>query len=451
MLSVRDGSVALWALAALVLCLACLEPAPDPQPPNIVLIISDDHGWTDYGFLGHDVVQTPALDRLASQSMLYPRGYVPTPVCRPSLATLATGLYPHQHLITGNDPPGAWPAIARDAAARAEMEAVFAQSPNVAELLARSGYVSHQSGKWWEGDPLNHGFTAAMTHGDVSRRGRHGDEGLTIGREGLQPIFDFIESADGKPFFLWYAPFLPHTPHNPPERILQNYQSPERADRVAAYFAMVEWLDETVGELCDYLDGSGLADNTLVIYLADNGWLTAVEQEDQPGMRAKMSPFEMGVRTPFMIRWPGRVPPGRDDGTLVSSVDVVPTILDAAGLEPQAELPGLSLLDGDALRSREHVFGATFAHTSVDLHDAVANLKYRTVVRQDGWKLIQPYRPNRDVTLMIRGTIADWMHLEAELYQLHEDPHETVDLAGERADLVAELERSLQEWWPVPN
>ena len=441
----------LLALGCLLPFLGCGVPSAPEAPPNIVLVISDDHGWPDYGFMGHEVIQTPALDRLASQSMVYTRGYLAAPVCRPSLATLATGLYPHQHRITGNDPPGDWPAIARDVEARAQMEAVFAQSENVIELLGRSGYASHQSGKWWEGNPLDHGFTAAMTHGDVTRGGRHGDDGLVIGREGMDPIFEFIEASGDTPFFLWYATFLPHTPHNPPERLLEKYQVPGRAETVAKYYAMVEWLDETVGELCDYLDENGLTENTVVLYIADNGWLSAEDRDEQPKMRAKMSPYDMGVRTPVMIRWPGRVPPGRDEVTLVSSVDLVPTMLRAAGIQPSPELPGIDLLDSDALSARDRVFGETSAHTAVDIEDPVANLKYRSVVRSDGWKLILPYTPNREVTLTIRGTVADWMRFEPELYQLLDDPHETKDLASARPELVAELRASLQDWWNVPE
>lgn len=453
----RPKVVAACFIAA---CLSCGSLPSQPIAPNVVLIISDDHGWTDYGFMGHDTVRTPALDRLASQSMLYTRGYLPSPLCRPSLATIATGLYPHQHGITGNDPPGKWPEGARNPESRAAMERVFAQNANVMELLARSGYVSHQSGKWWEGSPLDHGFAAAMTHGDVARRGRHGDEGLVIGREGLDPIFDFISGRGQKaenggsqppPFFLWYAPFLPHTPHNPPERLLAKYQAGDRAERLAKYYAMVEWLDETVGELCDYLDENGLSENTIVIYLADNGWISAEDSLEQAKMRAKMSPYDMGVRTPVMVRWPGRVVPGRDDATLVSSIDIVPTVLAAAGVGIPENLPGVDLLDEAALAKRERLFGATFAHTAVDIGEPVANLKYRSVVREDGWKLIAPYVPNRDVTLMIRGTIADWMRFEPELYNLADDPFETEDLARQRPELVETLHASLQQWWEVPE
>lgn len=445
------------ARTALGLCVAavgatCSGVGAPEAPPNIVLIVSDDHGWTDYGFMGHAVANTPALDRLATQSMVYTRGYVPTPVCRPSLATLATGLYPHQHGITGNDPPATEHASSRDPIQRAAMERVFARQDNVIELLGRSGYVSHQSGKWWEGNPKDHGFTKAMTHGDVTRRGRHGDRGLRIGREGLRPIFDFIESSDPAPFFVWYAPFLPHTPHDPPKRLLAKYLEDGLPERVAKYYAMVEWLDETVGQLVGYLDENGLRENTAILYVADNGWIPAEQADQQAKTRAKMSPYDMGVRSPVMVNWPGRVAPGRDDETLVSSVDFVPTMLRMAGVEPPPDgLPGIDLLDREALAARGAVYGATYAHTSVNLERPVANLKYRSVVRADGWKLILPYKPNEQVVLMIRGTQADWMSLEPELYRLSEDPHETEDLAAERPEVVADLRASLQDWWPVPE
>ena len=189
-------------------------PAGDP-PPNVVMIVSDDHGWTDYGFMAHPVVRTPNLDALAAQSVVYTRAYTPMALCRPSLASIATGLYPHQHGITGNDPPGG-SATMRDPAARRAMVDLFARARTLPELLAERGYVSFQTGKWWEGNPVEHGFTRGMTHGDPARGGRPGDEGLKIGREGLQPIREFIDSTAGRPFFLWYAPMLPHDPHTPP-------------------------------------------------------------------------------------------------------------------------------------------------------------------------------------------------------------------------------------------
>jgi uncharacterized sulfatase len=438
-------------LAALLVLSATSGRAVRAQaPPNILLIVSDDHAWNDYGFMGHPIVRTPALDRLAGESLVYTRGYVPTSLCRPSLATLLTGRYPHQHGVTGNDPPGGAAAMTSPAA-RSTIVDIFRRNRVLPAQLAEKGYVSFQSGKWWEGRPQDSGFTAAMTHGDVSRGGRHGDEGLKIGREGLQPITDFIDAAGGKPFFVWYAPFLPHTPHTPPDRLLAKYQDRGLAPPVARYYAMVEWLDETVGQLLDHLDRRKLRDNTLVLYVADNGWIQSPEPKPAQPTPAKMSPYDAGIRTPILIRWPDRVKAARDEKTLAGSIDVVPTLLRAAGITPAGDLPGNDLLDPKAMTERKTLFGSLFVHTAVDVASPVANLKYRYAVREDGWKLILPYPPNRDATLMIDGRKADWMRFEPELYNVLADPSEQQNRAAEHPELVAELRTAIDGWWRVPQ
>ena len=154
------------------------------KPPNIVLIISDDQAWTDYSFMGHEAIETPNIDRLAKQSRLFKRGYVPSSLCCPSLASIITGLYPHQTKITGNEPPIP-PDGKRSAEYRRRVQECVSfidTVPTLPRLLAKRGYVSHQSGKWWQGHYSRGGFTHGMTHGDPKRGGRHGDEGLKIGR-----------------------------------------------------------------------------------------------------------------------------------------------------------------------------------------------------------------------------------------------------------------------------
>ena len=436
-------------LSSLIVLCVIAGPTPTAQsPPNILLIISDDHAWTDYGFMRHPTAKTPSIDRLVASGTLYTRGYVPTAVCRPSLATLLTGRYPHQHGITGNDPPGGMKTM-NDPAARTAMVDVFRRNPTLPAMLAAKGYVSLQTGKFWEGRPQDAGFTAAMTHGDFTRRARHGDDGLQIGRRGLQPIYDFIDGADGKPFFVWYAPFLPHTPHTPPERLLKKYEATGVALPVARYYAMIEWLDETVGELLDFLDRRNLDDNTIVIYLADNGWIQSPEAKPAHPTRAKMSPYDAGIRTPIIVRWPGRATATRDAVTLAASIDIVPTLLKAAGVRPAADLPGIDLLDRRAMSRRKAVFGSLFVHTAVDVKDPIANLKYRYTVREDGWKLVLPFVPNQDAALMIDGRRADWMRFEPELYDVLKDPAEERNLAAERPDLVKELRTSIDRWWRV--
>ncbi|MEX2288495.1 MAG: sulfatase-like hydrolase/transferase, partial [Planctomycetaceae bacterium] len=354
------------------------------------MIVSDDQAWTDFGFMGHPVIKTPHLDRLASQSAVFQRGYVPTSLCRPSLATLISGLYPHQHKIAGNDP-----AAGTD---RALMLKHIRRIPTLPKLLGDRGYKSFQSGKWWEGHYRLGGFTDGMTHGDPKRGGRHGDEGLRIGREGMQPVLDFIDSCGEKPFFVWYAPMMPHAPHKPPPRLLQNYLAEDRPPALSRYYAMCEWFDETCGQLLNHLDEKGLAEDTLVVFATDNGWIqrtpdTVVEKgwRFDFAPRSKRSPYEGGIRTPIMLRWPGRIGPGQYE-TLVQTIDLAPTILAAAGIKPDATMPGLDLnkvIAAGGHCDRKAIFGATFSHDVPDLDDPVRGLEFRWCI-EERWKLIVP-------------------------------------------------------------
>ena len=278
--------------------------------------------------MGSEDVRTPHLDALAAESRVFTRGYVPTALCRASLATLITGLYPHEHKLTGNDPPRG--------VERARMLEHIEAVETVADHLGAAGYRSLQTGKWWEGNCTCGGFTEGMTHGDPSRGGRHGDEGLRIGRDGMAPATDFIDACveDEAPFFLWYAPLLPHTPHDPPERLLATYRAEDVPLPIARYRAMCTLFDETCGELLGHLRERGVADDTLVLFVVDNGW---IQRPNGRGYapRSKRTPYEGGVRTPIMVRWTGRVAPGRVE-TPVSSVDVPATILAACGLDAGA-------------------------------------------------------------------------------------------------------------------
>ncbi len=453
-----------WIIAATVLVAAAsgllraqtTETRGQSAKPNVVLIISDDHHWSDYSFLGHTVVQTPHLDRLARQSLLFPRGYVPTSLCSPSLATIITGLYPSQHGITGNDP--AIPANLAQANPRrdprymrlqADVIARFDRVATLPRRLADAGYVSFQTGKWWGGHFQRGGFTAGMTHGDPNRGGRHGDAGLTIGRQGLQPIFDFIESSDGAPFFVWYAPFLPHTPHNPPEKYLSKYVE-GRPPALAKYYAMVQWFDETCGQLLDYLDRQQLTDNTIVIYVSDNGWIQRTPDSPNlpPGWnrsfapRSKQSPYEGGVRTPIMVRWPDRIMPATSN-QLACSIDIVPTVLAAAGVALPADLPGENLLDvadGQTL-ARKYVFGEVFAHDMADLHRPDQSLIYSWAANRR-WKLIQTH----DGQMGRYANLHPQTKRSPELYDLLADPHETRDLAEQHPQVVREMVQAIELW-----
>lgn len=432
--------ITLYALVAL--------GAQAAKQPNIVLILSDDQSYTDYSFMGHETIETPHLDKLASESALFRRGYVPTALCRPALMTLATGLYSHQNRTTGND-PAATPAnqAHSEKAGEDARELLISHIDKTGALpqwLAKKGYVSHQSGKWWEGSFQRGGFTEGMTRGFPERGGRHGDDGLKIGRTGMKPVFDFIDQsvADEKPFFVWYAPFLPHTPHTPPDRLFKKYQTKGVPDRIAKYYAMCEWFDETCGALVKHVDDAGIAENTLIIYVTDNGWIQT--ENGGYGPRSKRSPNEGGTRTPIMFRWPGTIP-AADRPELCSSIDLVPTILAAAKARGPHEFPGLNLLaqlkSGNAIK-RDTLFGESFAHDIADIENPQASLLYRWVINGHD-KLLLTYdgRPGKMKYPPAGGA--------PQLFDLKNDPKEETNLATDNPNRVRELSALLDGWYPA--
>jgi arylsulfatase A-like enzyme len=431
----------LLALAALL--------ATAADKPNVVLIISDDQAWGDYAFMGHQDIQSPNLDKLADESVLFRRGYVPTALCRPSLVTLATGHYAHRHGVTGNDPSPkhASPKSELYNERRASLISYLDKFDTLPKLLGEQGYLSHQSGKWWEGNFKHGGFTHGMTRGFPEPGGRHGDDGLKIGRDGMKPINDFIDHAvtEDKPFFIWYAPFLPHTPHNPPDRLLDKYKKDGRPLPIAKYYAMCDWFDETCGQLIDKLEASKIRDNTIIVYVTDNGWIQNPERNGY-APRSKQTPYEGGIRTPIMYSWPGKLKPA-DRPELVSSIDIVPTILGLTGARMPKDLPGLDLSEnlstGKAIE-RQRIFGESFAHDIADIADPEASLLFRWCI-QGKWKLLLTYdgEVNRYQTTHPRTVRTP------QLFDLIADPAENSDLAAQNPKVVAELVAALDQWYPV--
>jgi uncharacterized sulfatase len=229
---------------------------------------------------------------------------------------------------------------------------------------------------------------------------------------------------------------MPHEPHNPPERILKKYAIEGRNPKLARYYAMCEWFDETCGQLLDYLVKKKLQENTLVIFMVDNGWI----QETGPqkttrgnfAPKSKLSPYDGGLRTPVLLRWPGKTRAGRYED-LVSTVDIVPTILKAAGGEPTPDMPGLDLMtaaSGKGKLKREAVFGELYVHTAVTLESPALNLTHRWI-RAGDWKLIAPASEKE----------------KPELYNLKQDPFENHNLAKSNPARVAELKKMLDAWW----
>lgn len=438
--------------------------------PNIVYIISDDQTWSDYGYMGNGSVHTPNLDRLAARSARFPNGYLTTSVCRPSLVTLMTGLYPHRHLVHFNHGPPGNAAFNRIATAKAYVETRSAEFelirrvPTLPRLLAEAGYRCLQTGKFWEGHWKNGGFTEGMTTftgppasqtygggrklpgGEIVAHG-NGDHGLAIGRETMEPIEDFILDCEAEeiPWLVWYAPYLPHQPHDSPERFYEVAKVKPGVDpHELPYYAAIAQFDETVGRLIRFVEANSDPENTIFVFVADNGWSPSKQpekarpEEFAHTKTSKRAPFDEGVRSPILVRWDGRVAPATHPEP-VSSIDIVPTLLKAAGLPETAwsAMPGVDLLGGhDPERA---VFGEIYPGDASVLGHPERDIAYLWV-RKGNHKLIVPY-----------GDRPWGGYLDGEaLFDVVEDPREQRNRIGEAgvATVAEDLRATLEQWWP---
>ncbi len=451
-----------FGLALIVLSQLVVARAAS-NPPNVVMIIADDHSYQDFGFLGNKTVYTPNIDRLASQSARYANGYVPMSVCRPSLATLLTGLYPHQHGIHFNHPPPGLRAMRQMTAAdyektRSTTNYLIQKTATLPRILSEHGYVCLQTGKHWEDDYKAAGFTHGMTLGrPANRLGQvtgtraqangewvahgNGDAGLVIGRETMQPIDRFLKEHAGKqPFFVWYAPFLPHTPFDAPKRFRELYEGKDVDKHLLPYYAEIARFDETVGYLLSQLEQTGVINNTLIVFVADNGFRPDENQHERQNQRSKLSSFEDGLRTPILISWQGQVRPANHQ-QIVQTVDLVPTVLSAVGLPKQvtSRMKGLDLMPsarGEAKLPNRPAFGAIYPNDAQALGKPSQHVRAKWV-RRGNFKLIIPGPAKPTVPLA--------------LFDLQSDPLETKNLASmpEYSNTVADLKALLDEWWPT--
>ncbi|MEO1014619.1 MAG: sulfatase-like hydrolase/transferase [Pseudomonadota bacterium] len=443
------------------------EDRHEARPPNIVLIVGDDHGWPYYGFLGDPNVVTPNLDRLATEGALFTIAHVTANHCRPALQTLMTGLYPVQYQSWLDQRIEA--RIAEDAAYQAappqEQGArrlalettLMSEFETLPVLLKEKGYVSFQGGKWWEGAYDNGGFDEGMAAGwraeDVSKEGWFfqfmGGDGIELGRTTMAPVMDFIEDNKERPFYIWYGPSLPHTPLNPPPEHRGHYEDKAFSESAKDYYGNITWFDHGIGELVAKLDAEGVLENTLIVFVNDNGWEqppTAEYKDDRDlysngGVRGKLSVFETAFRTPIFFHWPAKIDAARNDDALVSAIDLVPTILDYAGVDAPAGLPGYSLkplMEGEPIDARDYLIGRTTQHRAdsdylgnriSDATDLMGRNDEAYYVRDRRWHFV--WLPASD---------------EMALYDMVEDPGQTANVVDAHAELVAGFMAEIDKW-----
>jgi arylsulfatase A-like enzyme len=449
-----------------IMCTGSLALASDQTPPNVVLIVADDLGQRDLGCYGSTFYKTPHIDRLAKDGARFTEYYAACPVCSPTRASLLTGKYPARINLTDWLPgrPDRPDQKLKRPVIRQELPL---EEVTLAESLKTAGYTTGLIGKWHLGGegfgPQKQGFDTNIggDHTGTARsyfapfRDKVGVmPGLEKAPEG-EYLTDrlaaeaeaFIEANKSRPFFLYLPHYAPHTPLKAKPDILAKYPGQPAHGRQShpVYAAMIESLDDSIGRVMKKLDDLKLSGNTIVIFTSDNGGLATLEGMpfaptfNGPLREGKGYLYEGGIRVPFVIRWPGVTKPGSVVDAAVSSIDVFPTLVAAAGAQAPGKVDGVSFrpaLEGGKLPAREG--DALFWHYP---HYANQGSKPSGAIRAGDYKLIEFYETGR-----------------LELFDVKKDLSESRNLAADKPDVVKDLAARLEAWrkavgakMPTPN
>lgn len=457
----------------------------DTKKPNIIFFLADDMGWVDSDVYGSDFYETPALRRLASEGMLFTQAYA-QPLCSPTRAAVLTGKYPCARLgmhsaITGQGVAN--PVVPESGAPNSKMvypelrDRLPLEESTIAQALKKQGYQTWHLGKWhlspgipgnWEAYyPVNRGFDVQIGVG-----------GPGPGRSYFAPytVPEFVEGPDGEyiadrlaeeasklmreryqdgPFFMYYGEFNVHSPFYAKKELIDYYAKKAESmgpgiHRNPIYAAMIQGLDDALGRLLDEIDELGIADNTIFVFVSDNGgvsWINLNENNTMsfdgshqfigtaptsnlPLRGHKHTYYEGGVRVPMVVRWPGNIEAGSISNEIVHVIDFYPTFLEVAGTQPDEG----KLLDGQSLIP---VFlGGQMPERPIFMHFPRAGfgMEGGSFVRKGDYKLIRIYGDGPDRSDLF------------ELYNLVNDLGEVNNLAGRMPEKLAELKEILDQW-----
>lgn len=430
-----NGFVLSWAFFVL----GTTAPAQDRDQlegtkPNIVVFIADDVGWRDFGCYGNENIRTPNIDALAAGGLLFSDAFLTIPQCSPSRISILTGLYPHQ---TG----------AEDLHMPMPPDQVI-----VPTYLHNAGY-----------------FTGHM------QKTHYGPAGMAQFQwydRGLNKFGEFLDRAGENPFFLWVGFRDAHRPfdrdaveqhHSPDEVEVPPYllDNVETREELALYYDEISRMDGVIGSFVAELDRRNLRENTLVVFLSDNG---------APFPRAKGSVYDSGIKTPLVFNWPGKIEAGGAHQRLASVIDLAPTFLALAGVSTPAHMEGRNLLEimrDPNARGREHVFAERNWHDADEHIRAVRTVQYKLIHNA---YLDLPHGTPSDLarspsfqTLKAAfdaGTLTETQAMTFraprpayELYDLSADPWETINLADDPnyREVFGELNAALEEWREATN
>lgn len=440
-----------------------------PKEPNVVFILVDDLGYMDIGANNPSTFyETPSIDRLATEGMRLTQAYAAAPVCSPTRASIMTGNYPARIKTTdyfgAPQPDTVGPNYADNRAMypAAYVDQLPASEDTIAEILQNAGYATFFAGKWHLGNegsfPEDHGFM--VNKGGHERGGPYGgnkyfspygNPRLEDGPDGEhlperlgRETAEFIKQNKKKPFFAFLSFYSVHTPLMTTPELEAKYESKKaelgletqwgeeglRKVRLtqdhAVYAGMVEAMDAAVGHVLDALQEAGVSDRTIVVFTSDNGGLSTSEGHPTSNITLRGGKgwlYEGGILEPTIVKWPGHTQPNSISNEVVSSVDYLPTILDMLGIAPTTTdgQSVTSVLKGEPAGER-----SIFWHYP---HYGNQGGSPGGAIRKGDWKLIQFFETGK-----------------LELYNLAEDPSETMDLASIHPDKTAELYTELKAW-----
>ena len=437
------------------------------QLPNILLINIDDLGWTDLSFMGSQYYETPHIDQLANDGMVFSRGYAAASNCAPARAALFSGQYsPRTGIYTVGHSDRGRP---EDRKIIPTENTWFLDQDNltISEVLQQNGYKTAHVGKWHiSKDPSTFGIDvniAGFEAGNPAILGMGGyfspynnphledgpeDEYLTDRL--TDETIAFLETVEDQSFFINFAPYIVHTPIQPKPDLEKKYMEKMSTDRHdnPGYAAMVETMDTNVGRLIDFLRESGKYQNTLIIFTSDNGGLHEISRQ-WPLRAGKGSYFEGGIRVPMVAVWKGKIQPGSFSQEVVSQIDFYPTFLDVAGIPKPDDkmLDGESLMpifNGGNLSERPlfwhfPVYLEAYSDDNPETHDVYFRTRPGSVLLKYPWKLHEYFEDSR-----------------LELYNLELDIRETTNLVEIFPKKAEEMHTILREWRqelqaPVPT
>jgi len=446
---------ALACFIALITCSAsAAEPAsPRQGRPNIVLIFADDLGWKDVGFNGTDFYETPNLDRLAREGMIFPNAYASAGNCAPSRACMLSGQYTPRHHVYAVGSTDRGPKPLHRMIPVPNRSGLPPEHVTMADALKQAGYTTGIFGKWHLSGkdgamPGEQGFDVVFDSGTKSR-GKTTDDPKGVYAITRQAS-DFIEANKDKPFFCYVPHHAIHTGLEARPESLARFEKKAAGKQHSnpLYAACLYDLDDAVGKLLQKIADLGLEKNTLVIFTSDNGGTQQSSQEPLRGNKGCY--YEGGIREPAFARWPGVIAPGSRCEVPIINIDFFPTFLDLAG----AKAPEAKVLDGVSLMplfkgGRELPRGAIFWHFPGYLdnpvirgRDPVFRTRPVTAMRQGDWKL----HLYHEEWQLDGGQAQAQTSNAVELYNLAQDPGERNNLAQSNPQKRDELLAVLLDW-----